>query len=559
MSKKLTLLLLFCTVVFFPVQAQSWLWAKSVNQYTKLSAAGADIDLDPSGNIFITGRFVADSMTFGNVTITNNGIGHVDAYIAKYDPFGNAVWAKSIGGNSSEEGAEVATDLYGNVYATGYFASTIIIGNETLVNSSGGLFDIYLIKFDGAGNVLWAKRAGGVKFDYGYGVATDAAGNAYLTGAFCSDSITFGNTTLLNTSTGGYGDAFITKYDPNGNVIWAKRAGGTGYDESHSITVAQSGEIFITGNYQSWVMNFDSSTITKVGNQNIFLAKYDSSGNPLFVQSAGGAYSESSHCVTTDMFGNAYVTGSFNSTVCTFGNTTLNCAGGEDFFLAKYDSTGNVAWAKRAGGSNGTDIGYSVATDPAGNVYATGVFFSSQVILGADTFPAPASSRSPMFIARYDQNGNTYCHSVLASGGSAVATDASGNAYMTGSFNITPFIVGLDTLHLSTPFNSGQGGADIFIAKYNCDYNPKGIAEPGANEEIIIYPNPGNGVFQVTMAGSHNGQNSIEVYDVHGKLISVNLIQNNTAEVNISSHPQGLYFIRYVSMDKIFTAKIIKQ
>ena len=150
----------------------------------------------------------------------------------------NWVWAKSAGGASAEYGQGTAADAVGNIY---------LVGTNTLTNN--GDFDVFITKYDAAGNVLWAHSAGGSAMDYGYGIATDHAGNVYITGWFNSTTITFGAFTLTNAGTGP--DIFLVKYDSTGNVVWAKRAGGTAGDTGYSVATDADCNVYVTGEFQS--------------------------------------------------------------------------------------------------------------------------------------------------------------------------------------------------------------------------------------------------------------------------------------------------------------------
>ena len=148
-------------------------------------------------------------------------------------------------------------DLNGNLYITGYFDSPLLIfGSTTLTNASQGQGDIFVVKYNASGNVLWAKSAGGWYIDVGNGIAVDANGSSYITGMFNSPSITFGNTVLTDSSGyfcgGGQGcsDIFLVKYDSTGNVLWAQRAGGIDHDGGTGINLDANGiilnhEVFI--------------------------------------------------------------------------------------------------------------------------------------------------------------------------------------------------------------------------------------------------------------------------------------------------------------------------
>jgi hypothetical protein len=165
-------------------------------------------------------------------------------------------------------------DAAGKPYVTGYFKSpTITFGSFTLTNT--GSEDLFLVKYDASGNVLWAKSAIGTESDYGFSVAVDAAGNPYLGGVFGSPTINFGSITLTNTSGG---DMFLVKYDTGGNALWAKCTGGPAIAVAMSIAVDASGNPYVAGEFGSPTINFGSTTLTSAGSYDMFLAKLESSG-----------------------------------------------------------------------------------------------------------------------------------------------------------------------------------------------------------------------------------------------------------------------------------------
>ena len=162
--------------------------------------------MDSAGNSYVTG-FFSGTTTFGpgevNETTLTAG-GGLTIFVASYDPGGALVWAKRAGGTGLDEGQGIATDGAGNSYATGRFSGTATFGagetNETTLTSAGD-FDIFVARYDPSGALVWAKRAGGGAGALGWGVATDAAGNIYVTGGF-SGTATFGageaNETVLS-------------------------------------------------------------------------------------------------------------------------------------------------------------------------------------------------------------------------------------------------------------------------------------------------------------------------------------------------------------------------
>ncbi len=383
------------------------LWAKST--VGSGDDRGTGISTDASGNVFVTGIFSGPTILFGTTTLTNVGGGLEDVFIVKYDVAGNVLWAKSGGGTSKDDANSVSTDASGNVFVTGMFVSpTLTFGTTTLTNS-GFNNDVFIVKYDSSGNILWAKSAGGAGEERAYCSSTDANGNVYLSGRFYGFSFIFGSTTLINADTVGSSDVFFAKYDSNGNPLWAKRAGGANSDAANSITGDINGNILLTGYFQSPTITFGSSTLTNSGGFDMFLAKYDSNGNFIWAKRGGGISLDAANSVAVDASGNILVAGVFNGPTITFGSITLSNAGtgsSLDLFLAKYDANGNVLWAKSAGG-NSDDEGYSVALGQGGtNIFITGYFWSDSISFGTTTLFNASPGYPDIFIAKL--NGSAY-------------------------------------------------------------------------------------------------------------------------------------------------------
>ncbi len=423
-------ILLLCGMATFSQEQVSWAWAKSATG-SNLDE-GKSIATDMVGNVYITGCFLSPTLTFGNITLTNGGF--YDIYIVKYDPNGNVIWAKGSESTGYDYGTGITTDEMGNVYLIGYYNSpTITFGNYTLTSSGGS--DICIVKYDPNGNVLWAKSANGsTAEDCGTGITTDATGNVYLTGYFYSHTLTFDDITLTN-NTIGVSDLFIAKYDSNGNVIWARRAGGNSEDAGMSITTDIAGSIYITGHFFSPTITFGDITLTKTNDsyRNVFIAKYNPNGNVIWAKNTGEAYGTS---ITTDAESNIYITGAFSGPTISFGNTTLTNNGVSNVFIAKYDSSGNVIWAKSAGGYN-TDNGNGISTDATDNVYLIGDFTSETINFGnitltnngaSNVFIAKYDSSGNVIWAKNVGSGYG------TDNGNSISTDVAGNAYLIGSF-----------------------------------------------------------------------------------------------------------------------------
>jgi len=516
----LFVLLLFCTRFIF-AQSDIWLWAKQAGgtdyEY------GNSIAIDSSGNSYVTGCFQGTA-SFGDTNLTSSGC--ADIFIAKLNSNGNWLWAHKAGGTSPDYGYGIATDSSGNSYVTGYFEGTASFGTITLTSS--GYIDIFIAKLDSSGNWLWVKKAGGTNYDGGYGIAIDSSGNSYVTGYF-QGSASFGTITL--TSNSNSRDIFVAKLDSSGNWLWAKQAGGTSPDYSYGIAIDSSGNSYVTG-YFWGTASFGTTTLTSSGDIDIFVAKLDSSGNWLWAKQAGGTSNDYGYGIAIDSLGNSYVTGYFEGTA-SFGTTTLTSNGGNDIFVAKLDSSGNWLWAHKAGGTS-NDFGYGIATDSSGNSYVTG-YFKGTASFGSTTLTS--SGWYDIFVAKLDSNGN-WLGAKKAGGtdwdcGNGIATDSSGNSYVTGYFRGTASFGDINI--------TSSGNRDIFVAKAYIPYDSNDIVVVEETTGLgAIYPNPFNPVANIPYNLSEISNADFYIYNVKGQLVR---------HINVGPQHPGYYQISWNGKD----------
>jgi len=296
--------------------------------------------------------------------------------------------------------------------------------------------------------------------DAGYGIATDGLGNSIISGKFTGSS-TFGSGTTPLFSAGGF-DVFVAKYDVRGELLWARQAGGPGDDQAYGIATDGVGNSILTGRFMG-TAGFGGDYITSEGGSvDIFLAKYDASGEVVWVKQAGGTDEDQGFSVATDGIGNILVTGRFRGQA-DFDSTQKYSAGNSaDIFIAKYDLNGNLVWVKQAGGM-GHDEGLGIAADAQGNSFVTGRFEGEALFETTTLISTEASD--DIFIAKYDVHGNLVW--AKKAGGSeedcgyGIAADAYGNTSVTGKFQ------GEATFGATAI--SSAGGADIFIARYDAN------------------------------------------------------------------------------------------
>jgi hypothetical protein len=511
------------------------------------------------------------------------------------------VWAKTAGGTLPEIQKGMAVDLSGNVYITGSFRSSSITFGATTFTSPGTTTHMYLAKYDAIGNVVWAKDAIGSSNE-GYCITSDPSGNVYLAGVF-NNTMSFGSFTVTSA---GILDIFIAKLDPSGNVIWLKTAGGTTSEFPEAITLDNTGNIYLAGKYTSGMFTSGSFTVSNTNLFDMFVAKFDASGNTLWLKNASTSQNEGATAISCDVAGNIYVGGFFTESTFVLGTSTLTNvnAGFEDLFLAKYDASGNVIWAKSAGSSMYETV-EAIVVNAAG-VYITGDFAGPSIVFGTNTLTSAGST--DIFLVQYDSNGNVMFAKREGDTGDdyaeCISADSFGNLYVGvgykstnisfGSYtysnsgnrdmilvkyNATGSVLwsmamtgpGDDNLHsiatvgsdvfiggdydgssinlASTNFNNA-GSNDIFLAKIS---TTTGMHEVTDGSLLLLYPNPTTGI--IHLQSSSSNVLSFKLFNTLGE----ELFSTDQTALDLSQFRAGVYFIQVETENNTLTKKMIKE
>ncbi|MBA2612097.1 MAG: SBBP repeat-containing protein [Bacteroidetes bacterium] len=372
----------------------NYIWAKSIVGTYGEEAVG--IKLDPFGNIYLIGNFYNTTDFDPGVGIANlSSNGQEDAFIAKYTNSGNYIWAKSFGSSGQDYCQDVEFDASGNVYVVGSFEGTTDFdpGAGSANLTSAGNWDVYMAKYDLNGNYNWATNMGGASIDFGLGLELDGFGNIYLDAYFSGTSDFDPGPSSFNLSVGSGANTCIAKYNNSGNFIWAKAIGGNGTDLTGDIKLDQSGNIYLAG-FFSQTGDFDPgvnvANLTSAGNDDIFIAKYDSGGNYIWAKKNGGINYDQCFSLVLSPNKNIYLTGrkNFNSAA--------------DIFILKYDTLGN-SLAEMDMGYADYNEGTSIQIDASENIYLSGIFSGT---LNIDPNAAAGTSLTAigyvdMFIAKY--------------------------------------------------------------------------------------------------------------------------------------------------------------
>lgn len=340
------------------------------------------IAVDASQNVYVSGFIGANAdMDPGVPVVTFAVAGTYNAFFGKYSSTGAYTFAKQITGGYSE-GDDINIDASGNIYLTGSYATSNDFdpsaGTANLSTASLTQLDVFLAKYTSAGLYTYAKQIGGIGVDIGFQVVPDALGNVYLGGVF-SSSCDFDPTAATSTLTSaGQGDLFVAKYDVSGNLTWKNGTGGTTNDYCYGLGLDASNNVYITGKVQGTNVDFDpslSSALLTSSSSCMYIASYSNAGNYLSLSSPGNIASEgrgllvNSSLYVTGMFRN---TGDFDFSASTANLTSL---GGDDVFFAKYNTcVGSPPAQPSAIAGNftvcsGTSQTYSVVNDPLATSY----------------------------------------------------------------------------------------------------------------------------------------------------------------------------------------------
>ncbi|MDB6024271.1 MAG: hypothetical protein JWM68_494, partial [Verrucomicrobiales bacterium] len=440
-------------------QAPSFQWVKPVggisNEFSFAIAA------DAGGNNYSAAWFYSPTMKVDSVTLTNHGTTS-DIYLVKRNASGNLLWARNPGGTGADTAIAVAADDAGNCFVTGSFTGPATFGATNLAGAGSG--DIFVAKYDSAGEVVWAIQAGGTDYETGHGIALDGSGNIYVSGHF-SGVATFESTNL--TSRGGL-DAFVAKYTPNGGLLWVQQLGGTTDDYGYRIAVNAAGTSHVVGTFFSPVLTARNLSVTNNGVRDIFLAELSADGAVNWLRGAGGASDDQGFNIAVDQSGNSYITGFFKTTANFGGNISVTSRGNWDAFLAKYDSSGNALFATNMGGGL-NDYGNGIAIDSAGSIYVSGTYYGISKF-GDVTLNSPFLS--DIFLVKFNSSGSVL--NVWKAGGDygddgqGIAADAKGNIYLTGYCEWIGYFGGLSY--------QSQGGYDAFVTKLQTEFYP--VKEP---------------------------------------------------------------------------------
>jgi Beta-propeller repeat len=379
--------------------------------------------------------------------------------LAAYDPARPLVidpvlgYSTYLGGTGADSAQGVAVDAAGNAYITGDTFSPDFPTADPLQPAPGGSMasDVFVTKLNANGSALvYSTYLGGNGTEQGLDIEVDREGDVYLTGyTFSRD---FPTMNPLQPAFAGFQDVFVTKLNPAGSaLIYSTYLGGSSGDRGEGLAIDRQGNVYLTGSTLSSdfpTMNPLQPTLSK--SQDAFVTKLNSAGSALVYSTyLGGSDSETGSDIAVDRSGNVYLVGRTSSIdfptanplqpeIADSGPTRLG-----DAFVTKLDASGTAFIYSTYFGGNGADTGNGLALDPHSNVYVSGTTLSTNFPTMNPLQPSLAGVNDA-FVAKLDQSGSklhysTYLGGSALDGGTGIAVDARGNAYVIGSTNSNDF------------------------------------------------------------------------------------------------------------------------
>ncbi|AFG34825.1 Beta-propeller repeat protein [Fervidobacterium pennivorans DSM 9078] len=347
------------------------IWSKQFGSNSEDEVCG--LATDSQNNIIIAGSVK------GN--LDSNKMGVKDVFLRKFDFEGNLIWGRQFGSDYYDEAYGVAVDSNDNIIVVGYTYKTL--GKE-----SYGLVDAYIRKYDKDGNVIWTTQFGTKSSEVANSVAVDKFDNIYVAG------YTWGNLEGVNK---GAKDAYVCKFDPDGNIVWKRQIGTEYYDEIFNIAVDSQGNIYIAG--YTWGVLGEKSN----GSQDIIVAKLDTFGNLIWISQFGTDKLDEPHGIALDTAGNIYIAGYTNGSLFTKKESTRDI----DIIIVKLDKNGKIVFGVQL------DSNYSASSESyLGQDSALDIVLSSDgkiFIVGGTTGNLAGKNQGyeDAFVILLDQFGKT--------------------------------------------------------------------------------------------------------------------------------------------------------
>ncbi len=518
-------------------------------------AGGTGISVDSDDNVYSTGYFIGetDFSTSGDPVILERNL--VTAYVTKHSPDGELIWVRSLSGSGGNGGLAITVDDH--IYVSGYFSNILeVTANDELLTFEAVGFDMFILKMNFEGDIIWAKSIGGTsEYDWAQTIKTDPNdGSVYVGGNF-SGTVDFdpgdGVFELVTEFAFEY-DGFILKLTPDGNFEWVYRIGGPGYEVVQNIAIDPAGFVYAAGIFEVTAeFDFEGSgnLMTSANFADGFVLKIGTDKSFQWAVQIGDENQDWANGIAVDPFGDVVVTGMFHGTMDfdPGSGTEWMTSDGWDVFVWKLSGDGELRWARQLGGPSFA-WGNAIALDDQGNVYTTGWFNGlGDFDPGEEYYFFNGIAYYEMFISKLDVNGDfDWAVQVVGDPGSydnqgmSIVVDGDNNVFTTGYYSLTANFDPNDP-----DFSISATG----ISENGFVYKLSQMESVGTDNNIFannlnVFPNPTSNEITVDL-GEKLNSGEIRIFDISGRLIlSQNVQQTDLIKIQLpSSAVPGMYFV----------------
>jgi len=462
--------------------------------------------LDDTGNAFeltSDGGYILGGFSSSNISgeKTENSNGQIDLWLVKIDASGNIMWQNTIGGSGDDFLISIKQTSDGG-YIVGASSDSNISGDKT-ENSRGGL-DYWILKLDSSGNIVWQKTYGGAQPEFEtYVVETTDGG--YFVGGY-SDSDVSGDKT---DPTNGQRDYWALKLNSTGAIVWQNSIGGSLVDRPQMAFQAADGG-YVMGGYSFSGISGDKTQANQGVTDN-WIVKLDSNGNVLWDKSYGGSDSDVLRNLIQTADG-GYLAGGYSKSNIS-GDKTENSRGDYDYWILKLDGSGNLVWQKTIGGS-GTDYLRDLKQLADGSYIVVG--YSTSNISGDKT--QNSNGGYDYWLVKLDTSGNIISQNSI--GGSA--DESAPYILQMTDGNFAMFCSSLSNISGDKSEN-GRGGDDYWVFKTTPEI--LGVSKNTFGPSLSAYPNPTNGRFTINLGESFS-ESSVIITNMLGQLVFSSTYKN---------------------------------
>lgn len=555
----------------FSLAQGSFTFAKNIGGFPASIITPKSSAIDSLNNLYVTGYFY-DTVDF-DPSSTNRFLHSsdpgVNSFVAKYDSNGQLLWSNNLGTSMANA---LAIDKFGNTYLTGYFSGTMDFDPSPTIDSltSNGAMDVFVVKYDSQGALVWAKNIGGQDTDVGDAIAVSSNGEVYLTGTFTYVADFDPGQGVFQRVSHGLFDVFIVKLDANGDFAWAESLAYTDISAGRFIALTKTEDV-ITMGWFSGTADFDPSAAyfpltAPAPNSHTFIWRLDSAGNFVYakqIESAVGFMS-----MHLDQNDNIITSGEFRGTVDFNPSTAVynlhsQATDKSDLFICKLNSQGDFIWAKGIGNGLYNQHSRSLSIDKMGNIFTTGSYSGTvdfdphpiNTFNLSSTLENPTLSSEDIFALKLDSMGNfgwaVGMGSELTDLGQIIHADDSGNIFTIGTFEATTDFDPDSSTYFLTP----TGAKNMFIHKMN-DSQSGHLSSVGANQDDIplkIYPNP---VLNQLTISSELEIDEVSIFTMGGEIV----LRENRHSFPVNTLPNGQYIIVIRNSEgQIWQGKFLKQ